>query len=240
MSYSNIENTGERILPEKESPLMLARHLCAYEFASKYVSGKKVMDLGCGEGYGADYLAGYATDVLAVDYEYSAIAAAGNKYKRDNLRFQRLDINEMASLKENFDIICSFQVIEHILDASSYLNGVKNHLKPGGVFICSTPNRLDASGNSITPLNKFHVREYLFNEFESMLKSEFKQTELYGLNRGKKLNLYRRAKKIGIFNALPSSLDPVKKFYKNIGCREFILVKNNLQRSLDFIAVCKP
>jgi len=240
MNSFNIENTGERIIPEKESPLMVARHLCAYEFALRYVTGKKIMDVGCGEGYGANYLAGHALEVLAIDYELSAILAASEKYQRSNLKFQRLDIKDIGSLGESFDIICSFQVIEHLKDTDSFLDDIKRLLRPGGFFICSTPNRLDASGHSVVPLNKFHIKEYLFDEFESMLKSKFKQVELYGLIRGRRLNLYRRAKKIGIFNIMPPPLDPVKNFYKKISCKDFKLVKDNLPGSLDFIAFCNP
>jgi 2-polyprenyl-3-methyl-5-hydroxy-6-metoxy-1,4-benzoquinol methylase len=66
---TEIINTGERILLEKETPLMIARHFCAYKFAQAFILGKEVLDIGCGEGYGADFLADFAQEVLGIDYD---------------------------------------------------------------------------------------------------------------------------------------------------------------------------
>ncbi|MFA5356536.1 MAG: class I SAM-dependent methyltransferase [Candidatus Omnitrophota bacterium] len=232
-------NTGERILPEKESPLMTARHLCAYEFAGRFVKGKAVLDIGCGEGYGSHYLAGSAKNVTGIDYSKEAIEHAKNKYPLDNLAFYSVNIKELDSIKDKFDIICSFQVIEHLEDPGGFLGNVKGLLSPGGVFICSTPNRLDASPNSDKPANRFHVKEYLFDEFMLLLGEYFDSVEPLGLKRGRRLNLNRRLKKIGLFNFLPDCINPVKRFYSGIGCGNFIYIKNNLDTALDFIVVCR-
>ena len=77
-----IENTGERILLEKETPLMIARHFCAYRFAKSLVSGKEVLDMGCGEGYGSDFMAGYAKSVLGSDYDKTVVDYAKNIYHK--------------------------------------------------------------------------------------------------------------------------------------------------------------
>jgi hypothetical protein len=97
---------------------------------------------------------------------------------------------------------------------------------------------LDASPNSNTPLNKFHVEEYLWNEFKEFLETYFSQVKVFGLKRGRKLNFYRRLKKIGLFNFLPAPINPVHRFYNRIDCDDFILVKDKLDTALDFIAVC--
>ena len=234
-----ITNTGERILLEKESAQMIARHFCAYKFARGYAAGKVVLEIGCGEGYGSFYLADSAKEVTAIDYSNEAIEYAKSKYKKENLRFQKLDVRELSTLNKKFDLVCSFQVIEHIQDTGAFLKNIRNLLNEGGIFICSTPNRLDASPNSETPLNKFHLKEYLAQEFKQLLGEEFRDVEMYGLHRGTKLNFYRRLKKIGIFNFLPQTVDPVKKFYANIECDDFVISKEGLERALDFIALCK-
>ena len=234
-----VANTGERILLEKETPLMIARHFCAYRFAKDYAEKKKVLDIGCGEGYGTHFLAGFAGDATGIDYSQEVIRYAQIKYIRNNLRFRVLDIRSLASLTERFNLICSFQVIEHLADPDAFLSSIKGLLAEGGVFICSTPNRLDASPHSKTPHNKFHIKEYLFPEFRQLLEKHFSIKEMRGLKRGTGLNFYRRLKKIGLFNFLPDHADPVKRFYSRIDDRHFVVREKGLESALDFYAVCR-
>jgi len=235
---TEIANTGERILLEKESPLMIARHFCAYRFAKDYVFNKEVLDIGCGEGYGSYFLAGFAKKAVGIDYDKEIISYAKNKYQKDNLGFYAINVKDLSSLSNKFDAICSFQVIEHISDTKAFLEQIKDLLAGKGIFICSTPNRSDASPNSDTPLNRFHVKEYLINEFKELLGTHFSKVEVFGLKRGKRLNFYRRLKKIGLFNFSPTCINPVKRFYDRIDCGDFIVVKDKLNTALDFIAVC--
>lgn len=232
-------NTGERIFLEKETPLMIARHFCAYKFAKDYALGKDLLDIGCGEGYGSFFLSGFSRKVTGIDYDQEIINYAKNKYQKDNLVFYKMDITELRFLNNRFDVICAFQLIEHIQDTKSFLEDVGGLLNNNGVFICSTPNRLDASPNSNTPLNRFHVKEYLCDEFKELLQTYFNKVEIFSLTRGRKLNFYRRLKKIGLLNFLPVKVDPVKKFYSRISCEHFSITKDNLDATLDFIAVCR-
>jgi SAM-dependent methyltransferase len=236
---TEIANTGERILPEKESALMIARHFSAYWFAKEYARGKKVLEIGSGEGYGTNFLAQFAAEVTGIDYNKEAVEFASNKYKRTNLKYISADAADLRLLKKKFDLICSFQVIEHIPDDKAFLKDTRELLSGEGVFICSTPNRLDASPGSTVPFNKFHLREYLLNDFRQLLSSSFSQVEILGLKRGPALKFFRRLKKSGIFNFLPSSLDPVKKFYSRVSPDNFLITKAADTGSLDFIGVCK-
>lgn len=235
----DVPDTGERILLDAETPLMIARHFSAYKFAEDYVSGKNVLDIGCGEGYGTHYLSGFAESITGIDYDKTIVEYAKEKYRRNNLKFYTLDIKNIDSLDSRFEAVCSFQVIEHIQDAGLFLENIKRLLTDDGVFICSTPNRRDASLDSPTPLNKFHLKEYLLDEYRQLLENYFKSADIFGLRRGKKLNFYRRLKKIGVFNFLPQNLDPVKRFYRQINYADFYIASNNLGTALDFIAVCR-
>jgi len=234
-----IANTGERILLEKETPLMIARHFCAYTFARDFVRDKEVMDIGCGEGYGSDFLSGFARSVWGIDYDQAVIEYGKEKYHKPNLTFSVLDIKNLDRVEKKFDVICSFQNIEHIRDTEKLLTSIAGLLNEGGVFICSTCNIKDASPGSKTPFNKFHVREYEVSEFKEMLSRHFSYVELSGLRRKFILKLNIRLKKIGLFNFLPDKLNPVKRFFARASCRYFFWSKEKLDSCLDFIAVCK-
>ncbi len=225
-----LANTGERILLEKESALMIARHFCAYKFAKDFAFDKDVLDIGCGEGYGSHYLSDFSRILTGIDYDKDVIAYAQNKYKKENLKFLIKKAEDLAGLKKKFDLITCFQNIEHIYDAEGFLKGVRLALNDGGSFICSTCNRNDASPGSKEPFNKFHVREYLFLELKELLAKNFKSVEIFGLKRSIKLNFFIRLKKLGIF---------VKSYFDKIDCGDFIFVTHNLYEALDFIAVCR-
>jgi len=233
-----IDNTGERILLAKETPLMIARHFCAYKYAQGFVGGKVVLDIGCGEGYGSDFLAGFAKRVLGIDYDPEVIDYAIDKYQKPNLEFAVLDIKNLASLGRKFDLICSFQNIEHIQDTEKLLKDISSLLNERGVFICSTCNIKDASPGSDVPFNKFHVKEYSAAEFKGLLGGHFNRLEMIGLRRSFTLKFNIRLKKIGLFNFLPAKLDPVKRYFAKANCGYFFWKKDDLDNCLDFIAVC--
>jgi cyclopropane fatty-acyl-phospholipid synthase-like methyltransferase len=191
--------------------------------------GKRVLEIGCGEGYGSNYLAGFSGSVIAIDYDASAIEHAKSKYHKKNLAFRQMDIKNLGYLKEKFDTVCCFQVIEHIENTDRFLNDIKQLLADGGVFIVSTCNKRDSSPGSDIPLNKFHVREYFFDDFRKLLEGHFSSVKIAGLKRSARLNFYRRLKKIGILKGL----------YVNAGPGSFKIVTSGLDDALDFIAVCK-
>jgi 2-polyprenyl-3-methyl-5-hydroxy-6-metoxy-1,4-benzoquinol methylase len=225
---THIANTGERILLEKETPLMIARHFCAYGFAKRLCIDKKVLDIGCGEGYGSNFLAKTAKSVTGIDYSSEAVAYASEKYRKPNLKFMRLDVKELGSLAEKFDRVCCFQVIEHLADADLFLEDIRDLLLEEGRLIISTCNMKDASPDSDVPANKFHVREYYFIQFKELLQRHFGSVEMHGLKRTARLNFYRRLKKIGI----------CKQLYVNAGPECFKIVRSRFDDALDFIAVC--
>ena len=234
-----LANTGERILLEQESSLMISRHMSAYKFAKNYVADKRVLDLGCGQGYGCGYLSLVAKSVLGIDYDQAVIDYAKVKYQRDNLEFRKLSVDSLNSIDQTFDTVCAFQFIEHIENVDNLLQDLKKLLAVGGVFVCSTPNRNDSSPGSETPFNKFHVREYLWDEFKATLCRHFSNVEIFGLKRIRKLLFYRRLKKIGLFNFLPPVINPVTRFYKRADCNNFEIDKRGAEDALDFIAVCE-
>ena len=227
---TEITNTGERILLAKETPLMIARHLRAYQYALDYCSGKFVLDIGSGDGYGSHYLSGVAKSVTGLDYSAEAVQYARSKYPKANLNYHQLDVKNLHTISDKFEVICCFQVIEHLADTESFLKNIRALLTANGIFIVSTCNIKDSSPGQSTPANKFHVKEYTFQEFKDLLEKYFESVRIVGLKRTARLNFFCRLKKIGL----------LKQLYINAGPESFKIAPDNLEDSLDFIAVCKP
>src|SRR5882672_5108986 len=90
-SGSLAEFTGERVIPGQVDADLLNEHFARYAFASRLSHRKRVLDAGCGSGYGSAELARAAADVLGVDSSPDAIAFARSKYAAPNLRFEEGD-----------------------------------------------------------------------------------------------------------------------------------------------------
>ena len=172
-----LEWTGERIIP-KEGSWMFQRHLKAYQFSMDFCRNKVILDAGCGEGYGSNLLAEVATKVIGVDISQEAIRHAREKYSRENLHYYVMDAVNMDFADNTFDVIISFQVIEHLNNPLKFLKEIKRILKKGGWAIISTPNKSLHKGKSI---GKYHVKEYRYHEFMDLLNSYFDKVEYYGL-----------------------------------------------------------
>jgi ubiquinone/menaquinone biosynthesis C-methylase UbiE len=169
-NVSDLDFTGERLVPDKSSHSLEAEHRARYEFAKELVKGKKVLDLGCGAGYGSFMLSEVAESVVGVDISPEAIDHAKETYKSSNLGFVVGDVGKLPFKDREFNACVCFEVIEHIDNPNDLLKEVSRILDPKGVFVISTPNR--AVKISSTP-NPFHKKEYTVNEFTSMLRKFF-------------------------------------------------------------------
>lgn len=176
----------ERVIPGSSSNFMymeaLSRYIFALKFAQKNIN---VLDLGCGTGYGSACLAQRSKYVLGIDINLDAIKYASSHYKRKNLEFKKCDIFETGIFKEKYDLICSFEVIEHLTDPKKYLKIIKNSLNPYGVVLISTPNIKFSSPEGIID-SSYHVREFNLSELKNLLLGEFKKVEIFGQIKSKK------------------------------------------------------
>lgn len=173
----DIEDTGERFLPETISSdyerFWYFRQLFGYRYAAERLIAvtDRVLEIGSGEGYGAELLAGSCSSVTALDKSEEAVAHASAKYARPNLEYRAYHGDALPFPDECFDKVVSLHCIEHIRGDSAFVREVSRVLKKGGLFIVSTPNK--EFRVQPTAWYKYHVREYTAPELETLLKDDF-------------------------------------------------------------------
>jgi SAM-dependent methyltransferase len=236
-----LELTGERTLPDvPEENYWYRRHLVVYEWIAARTVGKRVVDMACGEGYGSEVLSRGAAFVVGVDANPEAHEHARLRYVRQNLRFER-DLVE--TFREECDAVVFLQTIEHVQNAGEILEHFKSMLAPGGVAYVSTPNVLTlAPPGAERSENPWHVKEYRAEEFRELCAAHFDQVELWGLFHARKLALHAAALKLG-WDRLHRLLGITRPFYDRftpaIAVSDFALRSGQLDRALDFVAVCR-
>lgn len=175
--------TGERVFSHKNNVLYQVSK-ARYLFTLNRVKNKRVLDIACGTGYGSSILARKAMFVLGMDTDADTIKYCRNKYKKKNLEFQNIYPGYEVSLafKKRFDVIVSFETIEHVQDYLVFLRFLKRSLIPSGVLILSSPNNFL---NVHPPKNRFHKREFdimvLYKEIEKIFPGY--KIDLYGQNK---------------------------------------------------------
>ena len=179
MTESTLEFTGERFTPECVREIWY-EHWHRYAFAQALASGRRVLDAACGEGYGSAHLAARAQSVLGVDISQDAVAHARSRYTTAaNLRFETGDCTALDALPDaSFDLIVSFETLEHVAAQERMLDGFARLLAPEGVLLISTPDKRNYSDIPGT-VNEHHVRELYRDEFEALLAARFPHRRLY-------------------------------------------------------------
>jgi len=165
------EWTGERLetFVFNESAV---EHLHRYAIAKEYCTGKKVLDIASGEGYGANLMGENALHVTGVDIDSSVIKNASEKYRRSNLIFKQGSIENIPLPNQSFDIVTCFETLEHITDHKKAIQEIKRVLKPGGLILISTPDKKNYS-DAVGYANPFNKKELYIDEFRDLIKNSF-------------------------------------------------------------------
>jgi len=232
--------TGERTLPDlPQENYWYRRHLVVYEWIAARVGGRRVIDMACGEGYGSQVLARTAAGVVGVDANPEAHEHARLRYVGSNLRFER---GLVESFAEPCDAVVFLQTIEHVADAGAILEHFKSMLAPAGIAYVSTPNLLKlAPPGAEKSDNPWHLREYRAAEFRQLCQAHFGRVEMLGLFHARKLRAHEVAIRLG-WDSVHPKLGLTEWFYDRftpaISASDFSLRQGDLDRALDFIAVC--
>ncbi|AGB22558.1 methyltransferase family protein [Mycobacterium sp. JS623] len=179
--------TGERTIPGlAEENYWFRRHEVVYERLASRCAGRDVLEAGCGEGYGADLIAGVARRVIGLDYDESAVAHVRARYPR--VQMLHGNLAELPLDNGTADVVVNFQVIEHLWDQGQFVAECFRVLRPGGVLLMSTPNRITFSPGRDTPINPFHTRELNAAELTELLTAAgFSLESMLGVFHGPRL-----------------------------------------------------
>lgn len=179
MSDDALPFTGERFTPECVREIWY-EHWHRYAFARPLAAGKRVLDAACGEGYGSALLADVAAEVTGVDIDAASIAHARERYAgKANLRYQCADATALPFADAAFDLVVSFETLEHLAAQEQLLAGFARVLDDDGVLLISSPDKRVYS-ELAGFRNEFHVRELYREELLDLLRPHFPDVRLYG------------------------------------------------------------
>ena len=250
----------------KEQYLIYLRFQKAYDFVKRETSPKSlILDSGCGEGYGSKILSEKGK-VTGIDVDEDVIKKANEKYSSKKCNFQVYDGYKLPFKKNSFNYVVSFQVIEHIADVKNYLSEIKRVLKKNGKLIITTPNREYRLREGQKPWNPFHKTEYSSEQLKKILEIYFDKVEMLGIKGNNEIqNIEQKRVSLGknisfydplrIRNLIPLDMKMFllklkkkvlnkekfnsKNFLNLYSIEDFYLVSDNLNKSLDLLAICK-
>ncbi len=175
---SPLEFTGERFIPGHGGVQLAYEHLHRYLFAMRWATGKNVLDVASGSGYGAGLLAKVARRVWAVDIDDPTVTQARRTTRDGNICFVNADGRHLPLQSGMIDLIVAFEVIEHIPDQEGLIQEIARVLRPGGLALISTPNKAVYS-DARKYVNPFHLREFYRDELVELLRRGFPFVRLF-------------------------------------------------------------
>ena len=173
-----LDFTGERFTPECVREIWY-EHWHRYALVRAWARGRRVLDAACGEGYGSALLAEVADSVLGLDVAPAAVAHARERYGATaNLRFDQADATRLELAPGSFDLVVSFETLEHVEAQDALLDGLGNALTDDGLLVISSPDKATYS-DAVGFRNEYHVRELYRDEFEALLRRRYPYVRLY-------------------------------------------------------------
>jgi SAM-dependent methyltransferase len=234
--------TGERTVPGiPEENYWYRRHEAVYRALAPRCAGVTVLEAGCGEGYGADLLAGAGARVVALDLDRTAAAHVRSRYPR--VATARANLVALPVRTGACGAVVSLQVLEHLWDQELFLRECARVLAPGRELLVSTPNRLTFSPGRDAPRNPFHTRELAAAELAGLLAGAgFTRISVLGLHHGPRLRALdvrhggslADAQVALVGRAWPERL---RRDVASVSCDDFVLHDRDVDASLDLVAV---
>ena len=177
MSKNDSIAVPERLIPGTLAwDLYSVEHRQRYEWASKYCQNSTVLDVACGVGYGSEILSrNGAKRVVGVDISYDSLQRTNG----NPAIFAAGDVSMLPLGNDTFDVVVSFETIEHVPNPEALLVEILRVLKPGGLCICSSPNRDFMPQSGQREINPFHISEMSYGEFRTLFEKHFEVSEQF-------------------------------------------------------------
>jgi ubiquinone/menaquinone biosynthesis C-methylase UbiE len=155
-------------------------HAARYLFSLSYTANMNVLDIACGTGYGLAFLKRNAKSVTGVDVDFDAAREALNECDTDKTHVLLGDGTSLPFDDNSFDVVTSFETLEHLHARNDFLAELKRVLKMDGTFVLSTPNANYTKPVNGKPSNPFHIFEYKPDELKAELENHFVVEEFFG------------------------------------------------------------
>ncbi|MDE0106997.1 MAG: class I SAM-dependent methyltransferase [Bryobacterales bacterium] len=168
--------SGERLVLDASDPDLRNEHLARYCFAEPLARGRRVLDVGCGEGYGTARFVGDSAAVYGLDNSEQAISSA--RANSSGVVLVRGDCVKLPFADASLDLVTAFEVIEHLNGREDFISEAARVLGTTGVFVVSTPNR-DYYQTTRDEPNPFHVHEFAYEEFHAALTAAFRHCAVF-------------------------------------------------------------
>ncbi|MFP8879926.1 MAG: class I SAM-dependent methyltransferase [Myxococcota bacterium] len=262
-----IGDTSERIQPGRQisvrQHLLYLRHQFAYGYVGRELrSVDRVLEVGCGAGYGATQLSDHAAQFVGLDVDPGVVEQASDAYASDACEFRIYDGVRIPFDDASFDVAVSFQVVEHVSDDLGLIAEIARVLAPGGVLYLTTPNRLTRVDPGRKPWNRYHLREYTPAELAALMHTAFADVRMLGVRatdvvekiEHERLRSIRKIASIdvlGLRDRVPEWLkqwvarlverreQPVEESLERFDVSDYRSSADELERSLDLLAVCR-
>jgi 2-polyprenyl-3-methyl-5-hydroxy-6-metoxy-1,4-benzoquinol methylase len=238
------------------------RQMAAYHRALKYIEGRHVLEIGCGEGIGTSILASKAHSIVALDYSEKALQVARTKFSSKNIEFVQTKVPPIGFDDMSFDAVVCFQMIEHLERPEELVDEIRRVLRNDAHALIATVNKEETISD-----NPYHLHEFVAEEFRELLKNSFNSVELYGVfgdelfmrywqNNRKWVNTFMRIDMLNLSRLLPRGLKQglfsaasrlmrtslrrgEPDLCNNIKHENFLFLQDNLSKCLDFFGICR-
>jgi len=256
--------TTERVSPESAAlRVTWLQCLAPYRWAARLAARAVVLDIGSGDGYGTAELARVARWAVGLDVDPAVVARAGLRYRQPGLGWVAGRAEALPFPDATFDLVCCFQVLEHLPDPTRFLNEARRVLAPGGRLLLTTPNRAAV----VAGLNPHHVREYDADALRALLEPVFPEVRLLGVFGSERVLAYRARNRsivgrllaldrLGLRRVLPGPVVErlhawgtlavrgwlhrrVPELVATITVEDFRVEEGDLEQAIDLVAVCR-